>query len=363
MVAITSSASSVVDKSAAVAAAEAGHSATAAGKMSNTSAAKVAQHLLPSEKAEEHASFVASHTAIGDFNEAELQEYLATFQILQTGDKLIDDNSFQLLKKYLLEDLNDFLAASLPTANLLRDSLKTAIEPYRNYEKKLTILLDSESHEAEGEDLSKCVEKIRTEMSNEICDQWIKLNKDLLEKCTKLKEKISQEASLSDFSPSVNLAESCFNRNIADIHRYKIELRVDDREKNIDDSKHYYELAIKISKDEFPAEANLQYMSAVLNHCVFQYDCLGNHKEAFQELSQVHSIATKTLKGISEEISPEYNEGIMFISHVCLFNLQSWKRATDNGINDVPDMAGHEVGDENIDQTDSSMDSLDREEN
>jgi len=70
MVAITSSASSVVDKSAAVAAAEAGHSATAAGKMSNTSAAKVAQHLLPSEKAEEHASFVASHTAIGDFNEA-----------------------------------------------------------------------------------------------------------------------------------------------------------------------------------------------------------------------------------------------------------------------------------------------------
>ena len=92
MVAITSSASSVVDKSAAVAAAEAGHSATAAGKMSNTSAAKVAQHLLPSEKAEEHASFVASHTAIGDFNEAELQEYLATFQILQTGDKLIDGN-------------------------------------------------------------------------------------------------------------------------------------------------------------------------------------------------------------------------------------------------------------------------------
>lgn len=78
---------------------------------------------------------------------------------------------------------------------------------------------------------------------------------------------------------------------------------MDDREKNIDDSKHYYELAIKISKDEFPAEANLQYMSAVLNHCVFQYDCLGNHKEAFQELSQVHSIATKTLKGISVFLS------------------------------------------------------------
>jgi len=314
------------------------------------------KYLLPSEKFDEHGQILASHPHVDDFGPNELNDFVQVFQILQIGEKLIDSNSFDLIKHFLLNEVNEFIAVSLPAANMLRDCLKTSIEPFRNYEKKLISILEAEPGEEGGsESIAKLIDTVRSEMKNGICDKWVQLNQELLDKTARLKEKVQANSELADFRPSVILAESCFNRNIADILRYKVELNKTDLLANIAQAKQYYEAAIQLSKDEFPAEANLQYLSSVLNYCVFKYDCLGLHEEAFEELGKVHSIASKKLKEISGKVSPDYNEGIMFISHVCLFNLQSWRRANNNA-NDAADGGANEQDDMG-DQSDSTLSS------
>jgi len=306
---------------------------------------KAETRFVPSECAESNARLVL---AAGLCSEREAVDFASLAQFVRNADQhelsdkffaqarstdADDDQQVHAIQNYINNE-NRFLICTPTIASLFHQLLKISVSCHRDNIQELAC--------SDQTPIIKNIQQIYQDHFDESFSLISHLGTVMIEKNEAALKELSTRDDCDNLKTLISYVYSYFLRNMADVHRYRIQVSPSQSnlEADIATCLKFYERAIDVSRELFPAHSNDAYMSAQLNRTVFLHDVVpGAKDQAFKISSEVQEKCLEQINQLNNTLDTNILNQILCLSNLLGSNRSKWEsmQRGDNGEGDTSD--------------------------